>query len=650
MPDFVPFDNFMKSNQPFAKVTAQVTNRHELSAFYQNDRSKYSSNRELDNKPYLFNSTGGGLAHAKINSVWTNQLTSSFSVSYNDKRGNDKNTYDGVDLNGPQIEIHQDAFANGGIITGTGSLARLNTPDSISLSDAHIWLIRGDLTYYKQGWGGGHEFRAGIWAAPSMVRETVTENVNGGLGLQRDRYIDPTNSALGTTPFYQRIRLPAIGPAISEHDRDIAVYAQDSWTPTERMTLNAGLRVDFIKRHDKILGIDRQKSTAVQPRLGVSYLVTEDARNVVRASYGRLYEQVNGRDYIVTFGQTTGAFDQTEIYIDKAGNRSTVFTPVTRGVDPRLLFDEDLHQPYLDEFSVGYNRQFPGQISVGVAATQRRFKDNFAEVDINGIYPSGPGEPFVGFGLIDPNRGIVTQETNNTWTGVVVNAIEMTFAKNMSNNFQLIASATRQWQHLTGTWNPTDPARFVQPDAFDNNRDLSQQLFGNGDDNTLNGGGRESGAAYRPFSVRIGGQWLAPWGISVGGSYVIQSGGYIGPLLTRLETTDPQLAQFGPANVRLANGLTQPNPLATRLRFVGPTRSDGQIRNDDAKYLQLKIGRPFRFGTQSIEPAVNVFNVFNTGANTQWGTDANQTYSPNYQNRFNRHPPRALQLSLAYKF
>ncbi len=59
----------------------------------------------------------------------------------------------------------------------------------------------------------------------------------------------------------------------------------------------------------------------------------------------------------------------------------------------------------------------------------------------------------------------------------------------------------------------------------------------------------------------------------------------------------------------------------------------------------------FRFGgTQSIEPAVNLFNVFNTPANTQWGTDANLTYSPSYQNRFNRHPPRALQLSLAYKF
>lgn len=649
--DFKPFDNFMKSNQPFVKITAQATNRHEVSAFYQNDRSKYSSNRELDNKPYLFNSTGGGLAHARVNSVWSNSLTSSLSVSYNDKRGNDKNTYDGVDLNGPQIEIHQDAFANGGIWTGTGSLARLNTPDSIALSDAHIWLVRGDLTYYKQGWGGGHEFKAGIWAAPSMVRETVTEQVNGGFGLRRDRWIDPTNHALGFTPFYERYRTPAVGPSISEHDRDIALYAQDSWTPTPRLTLNGGLRVDFIKRHDALLDIDRQNSVAVQPRVGVSYLITEDARNVVRASYGRLYEQVNGRDYIVTFGSTTGTFDQTEIYTAKDGTRTSVITPATRNsVDPRLLFDENLHQPYVDEFSIGYNRQFPWQISLGVAATHRNYKDNFGEVDINGIYPDGPGKPFIGFGLIDPNRGIVTKETNNKWSGVVVNAIEMTFAKNMSHNFQVIASATRQWQHLTGTWNPTDPARFVQPDAFPNNGDLSPQLFGNGDDNTLNGGGHESGAAYRPFSVRIGGQWLAPWGISVGGSYVIQAGGYSGVLVTRLEANDPQVTQYGPATIRLANGTTQPNPLATRLRFVGPTRSDGQIRNDDAKYLQLKIGRKFSYKTQSIEPALNIFNVFNTPANTQWAAGSNQTYNPSFRNRFNRHPPRALQLSIAYKF
>jgi hypothetical protein len=42
--------------------------------------------------------------------------------------------------------------------------------------------------------------------------------------------------------------------------------------------------------------------------------------------------------------------------------------------------------------------------------------------------------------------------------------------------------------------------------------------------------------------------------------------------------------------------------------------------------------------------------VFNTPANTQWNVGANQLYSPNYLARFNRHPPRSLQLSVAFKF
>lgn len=648
-PNFQSFDNYLKSNQPFVKVTAQVNSKHEVTGFFQNDRSRYTSNRELDNKRFQYNSTGGGLYHGRLNSVWTNQLTTALAVNYNDKRGNDQSTFNDLTVTGPQRIIHQNAFTQAGTQVGTGGLAQLDNPQSLSFSDSRMTVIRADATYYKTGWAGGHEFRAGLWWAPDLVRETTTDYVNGGLYLQEDRYVNGVDPSAGYFPFHLRYRTPAAAQTISEHDSVTAFYAQDAWTPHPRLTINGGMRIDINRRFDKLLNIYRMKDTALQPRVGASYLLTEDARNVIRASYGKLYEQVNGRDYIVTFN-TAGGFEETNVYIAPDGTRSSVVTPPTRSVDPNLLFDKDLHQPYIHEYSVGYNRQLRGLMSVGVAWTHRRFHDNFAEVDINGIYPDQPFQPFGGFGLVDPNQGIITKEVNGTWSQVIVNAFEATFAKNMSNNFQVLASFTRQWQHLNGTWNPTDPARFLQPDAFDNNRDLSQQLFGNGDDNTLNGGGRESGAAYRPFSLRIGGQWNAPYGISVGGSYVIQAGGYVGPLLVQLPANDPQVTQFGPSTVRLANGTTQPNPLALRLRFQGPTRGDGQIRNDDAKYLQLKIGRIFRFGTRSIEPAANIFNLFNTPANTQWNTGANQVYSPNYLARFNRHPPRSLQLSLAIKF
>ena len=58
----------------------------------------------------------------------------------------------------------------------------------------------------------------------------------------------------------------------------------------------------------------------------------------------------------------------------------------------------------------------------------------------------------------------------------------------------------------------------------------------------------------------------------------------------------------------------------------------------------------FKVNGTTFEPALNIFNLFNTGAYTQWDTGANRLYSSTYLAVFNRHPPRAFQLSFAYKF
>ncbi len=102
--------------------------------------------------------------------------------------------------------------------------------------------------------------------------------------------------------------------------------------------------------------------------------------------------------------------------------------------------------------------------------------------------------------------------------------------------------------------------------------------------------------------------------------------------------------------MRLANGTTQSNPLATTWRFAYETRSDGQLRNETARYLQLNLGRTFKFGRSSVDTGLGIFNVFNTGAHTQWNTGAQRLGTPTYLSRFNRHPPRAFQLTLGYKF
>ena len=69
-----------------------------------------------------------------------------------------------------------------------------------------------------------------------------------------------------------------------------------------RLTANLGMRFDYVKRVDEVRGITRQTSWTVQPRIGATYLLTEDAKNVLRASYSRLGEQVMGRDGVTIFG------------------------------------------------------------------------------------------------------------------------------------------------------------------------------------------------------------------------------------------------------------------------------------------------------------------------------------------------------------
>jgi outer membrane receptor protein involved in Fe transport len=75
------------------------------------------------------------------------------------------------------------------------------------------------------------------------------------------------------------------------------------------------------------------------------------------------------------------------------------------------------------------------------------------------------------------------------------------------------------------------------------------------------------------------------------------------------------------------------------------------VLNEATRYLQLNLGREFNLGgARRFEASLGVFNVFNTGAYTQWNDGANQLNTPNYLSRFNRHPPRAFQLSFRYKF
>ena len=660
-PDVDPNDllNELYSQQPFAKVTTKIKSNHELAGVIQYDRMRQKSVRSNDSERITRTDVGGGMYGLSWQSVWSSSVTTKLAVSYNDKRGNDRDSYEQelLDL-GPTYAIHQRADQNtAGFLTGSGSLLNGGGYGTVVLEKSSYSMIRGDLTWFKQDWIGGHEFQTGFLLMPRNSYEGVSTALNDGFISAERRLTDPNNINSPVIPFARSYRTSALTHVNqSGRDHDYGVYIQDTWRPIPRLTATIGLRTDFVERFDRLRDFVVQNSVEIAPRVGGTFLITSDAKNVVRASFSRVHRQLmGGRDAVASFGTPPGSSSLTTYDLD--GNGTFEREDPTPAIPLRvetLRFDPDFHQPFIDEYVVGYQRQFPLDMSLDVSVTSKAYRDQYGQVDINGFWPDEPFQPFRGFGRVDPNSGLIYRLTNMRWSAAKYRGVMVTLAKNMSRNFQAMASYQHQWQHQDGTWNPTDPARFIQPDAFPNDKTIWRQQDPV-DHNSLSAGNSlRNTPTWTPGSFRLAGTWNAPKSVVVSGSYTAVGGPWTGPVLQQLPANSPDVTRFGPAQVVNAQtGARFANPLATRIRFLYPTRGEGQAGLPYVHTINMKVGYRIRFsGHQHVQLGANIFNIMNAGRYTEWHrSGANLSYQPTfYQVQDNQQTSRAYQLDITYRF
>jgi carboxypeptidase family protein len=344
--------------------------------------------------------------------------------------------------------------------------------------------------------------------------------------------------------------------------RNFAGFVQDR-ASYQRVTLNLGLRWSYFdgKIPAQTGGggkwfpvtaypeIDPGfKWSTLAPRTGVVIKLTEDGKNVVKASYSRYYESM----YTTEFGsinpnspQNTGV--QTWSFLgdlnnngraerNELGRQVSQFVPRSNSIDPNLK------DPKNDEIMFAYQRELANNWSFNIDWIQRWFSDQTADQNCYGLPCDtvastvyAPTRIVTDFGadnvrgtgddlqrtFYDVKPEFVGKDTffhtncgNNATVDCVqrYKAVEMSIGKRMSNRWQMQGSYV--WSRLDGdqlgiTTSSTTVRSFYD---FTNPNNLVDSVRT----------GR--GANDQPHAFKLLGSYQAPWGITVGANYQALSG------------------------------------------------------------------------------------------------------------------------------
>ena len=511
-------------------------------------------------------------------------------------------------------------------------------------------IANGSVNYFPRGsYAGSHEIVAGYALMWGVFDTAFPAQPNGNYRLVYDN----VGGLSGRPVEFHAHDFPVAG---ASNQNLFVGYVSDSWRPSDRMTVNLGLRFE---RNDTYVGaqvkeqgqfgtagsfprVDVGTWNAFAPRLGVAYDLSGNGKTVLKATYG-IYNHDWGYSFAHTYNQNNVS-TISYLWNDPDGNDD--YTPGEVDLDPNgadflnatgasnNVINPDLELTRTHEVSVSLEQELAGAFSVRALYLYKRVAGDIATVNIlrppevynqvltrrdpgpDGLLDTGDDGGLVNVYDYDPAfRGsdfVGNQITNSD--------LDHTF---QNVEFMLNRRQTGRW-HATTSFLLTKNHRFGAASPF--------------------GGGlvRQSpNDDYFPldetwdYAYRLAAAYQLPADVNFGLLYQAYRG-QGGQRTYRFGRVDPD------------GGPSLPSSGSVNLR-VEPF---GERRENLRHIMNFRFGKAFEAGPGRLGVELDILNAFNE--NMSWGIFGfnGVTYAsgPSFGFVTNIVAPRAVRLGMTYEF
>ena len=433
-----------------------------------------------------------------------------------------------------------------------------------------------------------HDVKVGYQFEHAQTDNTVISHSNNMRAIFRSGVPDAVNTY--TTPSY-----------VDQKDLEHALYIQDRWQPTRKLTVNLGLRyesnygwVDAVCREAnqfvEARCFEAQKGFPdfkdVNPRFSAIYDLRGDGRTALKFSANRYVVPIGVS--VVNRVSPSGVVSDTRRWTVCTPGQSTAcdlngdLRPQVNELGPSsgyptgstTRYADGYSRPYAFEYSAELQRELTGGLVASVGYTRRERKDELGQRNV--LVPSSryipltvteanSGRTIAVYNRDPLLRGLTEtvwdneSEMDSTYDGATIS-----LNKRLSNGWMVNSGLS-----LGRTVGYVGIADLNNP----NSKEFSRGVVGND----------------VPVSFRLTGLYELPYAVSLSGTYQYQSG-----------FPEENTVSVGNNTVALVQG--------TQSVMIEPR---GTARLPATNQLDVSVRRAFRAGSRVFQPRIDIYNLAN---------------------------------------